>query len=462
MATRLVSPRGQSPGYSSSPIDQAHAQTQTHTQTQAQAQAQAEVAFVGHHIYPPLHPLPPSLPGISSTPSRARQRRSSTITTAATTTATSTTTRTTTTAASTDTLPNVSTLLRHRPTSTAPPPRFWHAQPVNLWPADDHELLPFNTSQPGNALVDDPYLAAFAEADFSSPSSYPSFIEPDAHLSQSHAQTRPPPVPPPSRPQPSAPCPSATTAPRDPSGACILNPDCAAPQRSTTQLSSSTTTAGESQSTWPTLGSFDFDDSGLFDSPASSFSDNMPQARRRPPPAAPPHDAVHANKRRRTSTNASNQTPTKSPSSRRKHQPLTTKDVDDSLFESNDSPPNTGVDAPSSEFTTIDLTEATEVPEDLRKPVEDNRIKLVAFQCVICMDDVTTLTVTHCGHLYCAQCLHSSLHVEATKGKCPMCRQKLDMRPRESYSNKTKGFWPLELKLMTATRKGKRKADSQL
>lgn len=43
-----------------------------------------------------------------------------------------------------------------------------------------------------------------------------------------------------------------------------------------------------------------------------------------------------------------------------------------------------------------------------------------------------------------------------------MCRQKLDMKPRESYNGKTKGFWPLELKLMTATRKGKRKADTQL
>jgi hypothetical protein len=100
------------------------------------------------------------------------------------------------------------------------------------------------------------------------------------------------------------------------------------------------------------------------------------------------------------------------------------------------------------------------VPEELKKPEDDKRVKLSAFQCVICMDDVTTLTVTHCGHLYCAQCLHSSLHVEATKGKCPMCRSKIDMRSRDSYVTKTKGYWPLELKLMTTTRKGKRKADA--
>lgn len=41
-----------------------------------------------------------------------------------------------------------------------------------------------------------------------------------------------------------------------------------------------------------------------------------------------------------------------------------------------------------------------------------------------------------------------------------MCRQKLDMKPRANYTTKTKGFWPLELKLMTKTRKGKRKADA--
>ncbi|KAG5979875.1 hypothetical protein E4U55_004663 [Claviceps digitariae] len=116
------------------------------------------------------------------------------------------------------------------------------------------------------------------------------------------------------------------------------------------------------------------------------------------------------------------------------------------------------------DLTTIDLTEATDVPEHLKKPLispkEDNRVKISKFQCVICMDDASTLTVTHCGHLYCAQCLHSSLHVEATKNKCPMCRAKIDVKSRATYSTKTKGFWPLELKLMTATRKGKRKADT--
>jgi hypothetical protein len=148
-------------------------------------------------------------------------------------------------------------------------------------------------------------------------------------------------------------------------------------------------------------------------------------------------------------------------------------------------PPRAFVDLEANEdYDTVDLTETNEVPYDIEKPEKDNRVKLAAFQCVICMDDCINLTVTHCGksftcrfclhfvplgkvltrslpgHLYCASCLHQSLCVDATKGKCPMCRQKLDMKERAQYNSKTKGYWPLELKLMTATRKGKRKANT--
>lgn len=52
---------------------------------------------------------------------------------------------------------------------------------------------------------------------------------------------------------------------------------------------------------------------------------------------------------------------------------------------------------PADSYTTIDLTEANELPEELKQPEVDNRVKLSAFQCVICMDDATTLTLTHCG-----------------------------------------------------------------
>ncbi|KAH7143971.1 hypothetical protein EDB81DRAFT_514023 [Dactylonectria macrodidyma] len=447
MASRLVSSTGQS-------LAPAQEQEQEQAQLQAQAQAQADAAFSGHDIrQPPLHSLPPAQP----TANRSQQLPSNTTTTALN-----------------DAIPNYSTPPRNRnrphPSFITTSSNLWHPEHVvDLWDVDnDDELLnladPFGTSQPGSAFIDDD-LSGFADVDFSSPSSYPPFTEQPAprvqRSSQSQSQTLPlEQLEQASRPLPSAPCPSASTAPRNnPSGACILNLDFTTPQpqRSTAQLYSSTT-AGESQSTLQTFDSFD--ETGLFDSPLSSFSDTMPEVRRRAQPAAS-HDALHASKRRRTSINASTQ-PNSRPPSRRKHGSIESKDFDDLLFEPGQPPTTPGAEARPGEFTTIDLTEANEVPEELTKPIEDKRIKLAAFQCVICMDDVNILTVTHCGHLYCAQCLHSSLHVEATKGKCPMCRQKLDMRARESYSGKTKGFWPLELKLMTATRKGKRKANTQL
>ncbi|KAF4123138.1 E3 ubiquitin-protein ligase RNF5 [Geosmithia morbida] len=104
--------------------------------------------------------------------------------------------------------------------------------------------------------------------------------------------------------------------------------------------------------------------------------------------------------------------------------------------------------------------EQQQEPENGSSSSSTKLTKLSAFQCAICMDDAASLTVTHCGHLYCAECLHSSLHVETTRGRCPMCRAKLDVKPRSQYTTKTKGFYPLELKLMTKTRKGKRKADN--
>jgi hypothetical protein len=44
----------------------------------------------------------------------------------------------------------------------------------------------------------------------------------------------------------------------------------------------------------------------------------------------------------------------------------------------------------------IDLVDREDIPIP-EPPKEDNSIKLGKFQCVICMDDCTDLTVTHCG-----------------------------------------------------------------
>ncbi|OLN81623.1 E3 ubiquitin-protein ligase complex slx8-rfp subunit slx8 [Colletotrichum chlorophyti] len=159
--------------------------------------------------------------------------------------------------------------------------------------------------------------------------------------------------------------------------------------------------------------------------------------------------ASAAPKRRRTSQGTATRPQSTTSSQRR-----TVPDSEDDIFGDKD-----GSDkGKEKDEDVIDLAAANEVPEEMLVPKEEKRVKLSAFQCVICMDDVTALTVTHCGHLFCSECLHSALNVDATRNKCPICRQKVETKDRSDYTTKTKGFWPLELKLMTTTRKGKGRA----
>lgn len=45
-----------------------------------------------------------------------------------------------------------------------------------------------------------------------------------------------------------------------------------------------------------------------------------------------------------------------------------------------------------------DLTKDDRIPEELMAaPKDDNSTRLSSFECIICMDSATNLTVTHCG-----------------------------------------------------------------
>ncbi|RGP71500.1 e3 ubiquitin- ligase complex slx8-rfp subunit slx8 [Fusarium longipes] len=233
-----------------------------------------------------------------------------------------------------------------------------------------------------SANFEDPYLSEFVDGDFSSPSTYPSFTNADSQPSQAFAQG----VSQTSALQASVSAPhravanSATAAPRDPSVAhhCISN--FLGPERSTTQLSSSTNAAGESQSTLPIFDSFD-ENEILLDSPASSFSDAMPPALRRTTAAAHRAGSTHASKRRRTSTATVNgNTVATRPSSRQKKSSAPNKEMDvEELFGSSP-PPRAFVDLEANQdYETVDLTETNEIPEDVKKPEKDERIKLAAF-----------------------------------------------------------------------------------
>ncbi|EWC48160.1 hypothetical protein DRE_02264 [Drechslerella stenobrocha 248] len=80
------------------------------------------------------------------------------------------------------------------------------------------------------------------------------------------------------------------------------------------------------------------------------------------------------------------------------------------------------------------------------------RRKIADFKCVICLDDPINLSTTPCGHLFCNECLKTTLRFgkpNAKHGKCPVCRGKVVI----------KDIVPLELKLIQRVQgKGKGKA----
>ena len=288
--------------------------------------------------------------------------------------------------------------------------------------------------------ADDPYLYLLADNDWSSPSGYPS-LPPPPDLSGSWPLNQP------------AFHAQLSSQRRAPYQHNVPRSRVTTPTHVTSQIVASTPSSA--QSTLP----------GTEVSPQASRStiyDAMPSSSRRQALVADPSLPSKRQKTSRPARGSRTHTQTASSVPAKKSEQGVTRSSDDDLFGSDDEETSRQWTHVTGEPAAIDLTEASGVPEELKRPDVDNRIKVSAFQCVICMDNVTSLTVTHCGHLYCAQCLHQSLHVDATRGKCPMCRSKIDMKKREAYTQKTKGFWPLELQLMKGTRKGKRKADDVL
>ncbi|CAG8956243.1 hypothetical protein HYFRA_00003623 [Hymenoscyphus fraxineus] len=82
-------------------------------------------------------------------------------------------------------------------------------------------------------------------------------------------------------------------------------------------------------------------------------------------------------------------------------------------------------------------------------------VKLSEFNCIICMDEPTDLTITHCGHLFCGMCLHQALHA-GDKKCCPVCRTAISMsytgRGEVKKPNKH-GVFHLEMKVIKRKKK---------
>ncbi|KAL8833342.1 MAG: hypothetical protein Q9170_004331 [Blastenia crenularia] len=89
--------------------------------------------------------------------------------------------------------------------------------------------------------------------------------------------------------------------------------------------------------------------------------------------------------------------------------------------------------------------------------------KLSSLQCIICMEPMTNITVTHCGHLFCHTCIMEALIAGENQGepgkatsKCPVCRKKVS-RPKEKGKDKREVI-PLEIKCVTRKSLAKAKA----
>ncbi|RYO81250.1 hypothetical protein DL766_000266 [Monosporascus sp. MC13-8B] len=273
-----------------------------------------------------------------------------------------------------------------------------------------HSPLPtFNNPEPADQGIDDPYVAALATGDFSSPSLPP--------LSSS-------PLPPPSRHR-------SSHLPKPLEIGETMPP---ALRRS------SRGSRGGGGVVDLTKEEPDFDNMNSGIDPTTPMA---PRARKRH--RATITRSLEDAKRRRTSQSSSR--PAKAG-----RNTLPRYDASSPFEEDFGSPQKTDNEDPDS----IDLSNVDEVPTALMAPKVDNRVKLGKFQCVICMDDVTALTVTHCGHLFCSECLHSSLHIDSMKKTCPVCRTKVDLKDKKGKN--TKSYYHLELKVMTATKKGKRPA----
>lgn len=208
-------------------------------------------------------------------------------------------------------------------------------------------------------------------------------------------------------------------------------------------------------------GDDDLEDERTLDLPHSE----MPATRKRSRAAAAASPDEHevgpsAPKRPRTAVAQRAATPGRSrnpprPATSRNYTPVPAVTIEsddndlDSLFDG---------DGDSGGVELYDLTKSDDaVPKELFQPVKDSSIRLSTFECVICMDSATNLTVTCCGHMFCAQCLHQAMHTEQTKKVCPMCRQRLDKSTSKSKPP-AKAFFHLELKLRPSKKMGKQPA----
>jgi len=101
----------------------------------------------------------------------------------------------------------------------------------------------------------------------------------------------------------------------------------------------------------------------------------------------------------------------------------------------------------TSQYEKLRAKEQADLMKQQTLALANKPVKLAEFQCIICMDNPTDLTVTHCGHLFCSECLHQALHA-GDKKCCPVCRTTIVI-PKPGAKASRNGVFVLEMKLMT-------------
>ncbi|TAQ83245.1 hypothetical protein B7494_g8431 [Chlorociboria aeruginascens] len=110
-----------------------------------------------------------------------------------------------------------------------------------------------------------------------------------------------------------------------------------------------------------------------------------------------------------------------------------------------------------SQYDEFKVKQQAELIKQQQQDEADKPRKLAEFQCIICLDNPTDLTVTHCGHLFCSECLHNALYAgNNAKKQCPICRTTVNNLKINGKPPKN-GVFPMEMKLMTANKKGKQR-----
>ncbi|EMC98484.1 hypothetical protein BAUCODRAFT_427975 [Baudoinia panamericana UAMH 10762] len=90
---------------------------------------------------------------------------------------------------------------------------------------------------------------------------------------------------------------------------------------------------------------------------------------------------------------------------------------------------------PSAEDELLAHQQAATVAAQQASEASGGPQKIGKRQCIICMENYTNMTATHCGHVYCHECLTQALKAgeragERKTGTCPVCRKSVK-RPKD-------------------------------